>query len=104
MGKGQSAGEISNPSSLSSVSQCSLSNLQEEVFDSPWWTGRWDWRPWDQTPVAFLDEEDGSEFEFGEGLDGLPVPQRSPPPTFWSWSSEGASGSTASGFEPSDEV
>ncbi|TFK84578.1 hypothetical protein K466DRAFT_601881 [Polyporus arcularius HHB13444] len=50
--------------------------LPDEVFDDPWWKGRLDWYPPSPRSQGPNEADDGhSEFEFGEGLDGLPVPE-----------------------------
>ncbi|RDX52123.1 hypothetical protein OH76DRAFT_1416737 [Lentinus brumalis] len=59
-------------------------NLTEEIFEHPWWAGRWDWSPSPHPVSVPLEEDEGSEFEFGQGLDGLPVPPGTFPPSPWS--------------------
>ncbi|RDX44742.1 hypothetical protein OH76DRAFT_1421218 [Lentinus brumalis] len=71
-------------------------NMPDEVFEHPWWWGRWDWYPPLPNEVEYMDEENVSEFEFGEGLDGLPVPEGTFPPPFWAaWEEDGVGPSTA---------
>ncbi|TFK77961.1 hypothetical protein K466DRAFT_607482 [Polyporus arcularius HHB13444] len=72
------------------IARWARDNMPDEVFDHPWWHGRWNWYPPSPREIECVDEEDGSEFEFGEGLDGLPVPDGMFLPSRWSaWAADG---------------
>ncbi|KAI0684307.1 hypothetical protein C8T65DRAFT_748775 [Cerioporus squamosus] len=83
------AAEIAQDERAVAVASWGKANLPDEVFDGPWWAGRWNWYPPLPRQIEYTDEEDVSEFEFGEGLDGLPVPEGTFPPQFWAgWAAD----------------
>ncbi len=69
--------------------------MQDEVFEHPWWWGRWNWYPPCPREIEYMDEDNDSVFEFGEGLDGLPVPEGTFPAPYWAaWRVDGVQTTT----------
>ncbi|TFK79488.1 hypothetical protein K466DRAFT_606112 [Polyporus arcularius HHB13444] len=68
-------GQVAETTRIAAIARWGREYLPDEVFDDPWWQGRWNWYPPSSPTQPAADPDDESVCDYGEALDGMPVSQ-----------------------------